>query len=108
MSITVRGNSRDLSNFGAGGDIFLVLLEIVDHSLDSRLGTSSQIHRVAASGHVLDGLGEDSRGKDGSSGGTVTSNFVRLGGDILNQASTKVLEFILESDGFCDSNTIYA
>jgi hypothetical protein len=34
--------------------------------------TAAQIHRVAASGNVLDGLGEDGAGEDSGGSGTVT------------------------------------
>lgn len=108
MGITVGGDCRDLSNLSAGGDVFLVLLEIIDHGLNSSLSASSQIHRVAAGGHILDGFGEDGRGKDGGGGSTVTSDFVCLGSNVLDQASTEVFKFILENNSFCYRDTIYA
>src|SRR5690606_12974912 len=38
-------------------------------------------------------------GKDGGSGGSVTSNFVGLVGNILEETGSKVLELVLQCDG---------
>lgn len=107
LGVTVGGNGSDLSNLLAGGDVTLVLLEVVDDGVNSSLDTAAQVHGVAASGNVLDGLGEDGTSKDGGGGGTVTSEFVGLGSDILEETSTKVLVLVLELDGLGNSHTIY-
>jgi hypothetical protein len=107
VSVTVGGNSSNLSDLLTGGDVTLVLLEVVDNSFNSSLDTAAQIHGVAASSNVLDGLREDGTGEDGSGGGTVTSNLVGLGSDILEEASTEVLELVLERDGLGNRDTIY-
>lgn len=107
VCITVGRDGGDLRDLLAGGDVFLVRTEVFNNGLYGSLGSSPQIHRVASGGHVLDGLGEDGAGKDGGSGGTVTSNLVGLGSDVLEEASTKVLELILQGDGLCDGYTIY-
>ena len=106
MSVAVGGNGSDLGDLCASGDVALVLDEVVDNSVDSGLGSSAKIHWVAASGDVLDGLGEDGTGEDGGSGGTVAGNLVGLGSDILEETGSKVLKLVLEGDGSGDSDTI--
>ncbi|KAG2021770.1 hypothetical protein GB937_004732 [Aspergillus fischeri] len=107
VGVTVGGDSSNLSDLLTGGNVTLVLLEVVDDSINSSLDTTAQIHGVAASSNVLHGLREDGTGKDGSGGGTVTSNLVGLRSDILEEASTEVLELVLESDGLGNRDTIY-
>jgi hypothetical protein len=107
VGVTVGGDSSNLSDLLTGGDVTLVLLEVVDDSINSSLDTAAQIHGVAASSNVLHGLREDGTGEDGSRGGTVTSNLVGLGSDILEEASTEVLELVLKSDGLGNRDTIY-
>lgn len=107
MGVAVGGNSGDLSDLSAGGDIALVALEVFDDGLSSGLDTASQVHGVASSSDVLDGLGEDGAGEDSSGSGTVTSDLVGLAGNILEKAGTKVLELVLEDNGLGDSDTIW-
>jgi hypothetical protein len=104
--VAVGGNCGDLTNLVAGGDVALVGLEVLDDGLDGSLGTSAEVHGVAASGDVLDGLGEDGAGEDGSGGGTVTSDLVGLAGNILEKTSAEVLELVLEGDGAGDGHTV--
>jgi hypothetical protein len=106
VRIAIGGNRGDLSDLSAGCDIFLVFLQEIDDGFNGGLGTSAEVHRVAASGDILDGFREDSGGKDSCGRGAVTSNLVGLRGNILDQTSTKVLELILECDSFGDSDTI--
>ena len=42
VGVAVSGDRGDLGDFGAGGNILLVLLQIIHDSLDRRLCTSSQ------------------------------------------------------------------
>ena len=106
MCVTVGGDGGHLGNLLSGGDVPLVRLEVFDNGLDGSLGTAAEIHGIAAGGDVLDGLGEDGASKDGGSGGTVTSKLVGLGGDILEEAGTEVLELVLKRDGLGDGHTI--
>ncbi|PKS09713.1 hypothetical protein jhhlp_004334 [Lomentospora prolificans] len=80
--VAVGRDGGDLSNLLAGGDVTLVLLEELDDVVDGGLDTAAEVHRVAAGGNVLDGLGEDGAGEHGGGGGTVTSNLVGLSGDL--------------------------
>lgn len=106
VDITVGGDGSNLSDLSAGGNITLVLLEELDDGLDSSLDTAAEVHRVAASGDVLDGLGEDGTGENGSGGGTVTGDLVGLGSNILEELGTKVLELVLEADSAGNGHTI--
>ena len=83
MGISVGTDGSNLSDLLAGRDIPLVLLEELNDSLNGGLGTPAQVHGVAASGDVFDGLGEDGLGQDGGAGGTVTSRLVRFRSDVL-------------------------
>ena len=107
VGIAVGGDGGDLGDLLAGGDLLLVCAQVLDNGLDSGLGSAPQIHGVASGGDVLDGLGEDSASEDSGGCGTVTSNLVGLGGDVLEETSTKVLELVLEGDGLGDGDTIY-
>jgi hypothetical protein len=104
--VAVGGDGSDLANLVAGGDVALVGLEVLDDGLDGGLSTPAEVHGVAASGDVLDGLGEDGASEHGGRGGTVTSDLVGLAGDILEETSAEVLELVLEGDGAGDSHTV--
>ncbi|VUC23355.1 unnamed protein product [Clonostachys rosea] len=105
--VTVGTDSSNLGDLLAGSDITLVLLEELDDGIDSSLNTTAQVHRVATGGNILDGLGENGTAEDGGSGGTVTGNFVGLGGDVLEKTGTEVLELVLENDGLGNGHTVY-
>lgn len=107
VGVTVGRDGSHLGNLLTSGDGALVGLEVVDNGLNGSLDTAAEIHRVAAGGDVLDGLGEDGTGKDGGGGGTVTSKLVGLGGDILEEAGTEVLELVLKHDSLSDGHTVY-
>ncbi|GKT57007.1 unnamed protein product [Colletotrichum tofieldiae] len=106
LLVTVGRDGGDLGNLLAGGDISLVLLEELNDGIDGSLDTTAQVHGVAASGNVLDGLGEDGTGQDGSGRGSVTGGLVGLGGDILEQLGSEVLELVLQGDCLGDSDTV--
>ncbi|KAI6747533.1 hypothetical protein HG530_015843 [Fusarium avenaceum] len=107
VDVAVGRDGSDLSDLGAGGDITLVLLEELDDGLDGSLDTAAEVHGVAAGSNVLDGLGEDSTGENGSGGGTVTGDLVGLGGNILEELGTEVLELVLEAYSAGNGNTIW-
>src|SRR5690606_11831978 len=54
--------------------------------------------RVGASGDDLEALGNNSLSQYGSGGGTVTDDVVGLRGNLDQQASTHILEWVLELD----------
>lgn len=108
MGVTVGGDGSNLGNLLTSGDVTLALLQIFDRRLDRRLNTAAQVHGVASSSDVLDRLGEDGTGEDSSGGGTVTSKLVGLGGNILKEAGTEVLELVLELNGLGDRDTVYS
>ena len=107
VDIAVGRDGSNLSDLSAGGDVSLVLLEELDDGLNSSLDTAAEVHGVAASGNVLDGLGEDGTGENGSGGGTVTGDLVGLGGNILEELGTEVLELVLEAHSAGNGNTIW-
>lgn len=107
VGVAVGGDSGDLGDLLTGGDGAGVGLEVFHSGLDGSLDTAAQIHGVAAGGNVLDGLGEDGAGEDSGGSGTVTSNLVGLGGNILDEAGTEVLELVLKLDGTSDTYTVW-
>lgn len=107
MLIAVGADGRDLSDLGAGGDIALVCLEVLDDSLDGGLDTTAEVHRVAAGGDILDSLGEDGAGEDGGGGCAITGGLVCLGRDVLEESGTKVLELVLQGNGPGNGYTVY-
>jgi hypothetical protein len=106
VCVAVGRDGGDLGDLVAGCDIPLVRPEVLDDGLNGGLGSAPQVHGVAAGGYVLDGLGENGAGKDSGSRGTVTGNLVGLGGDILEQAGSEVLELVLQRDCLCDCYTV--
>lgn len=106
VGVTIGGDGGYLGDLLAGGDRAGVSLKVFNSGLDGSLDTAAQIHRVAASGNVLDGLGEDGAGEDSGGSGTVTSDLVGLGGNILDKAGTEVLELVLKLDGLGDTYTV--
>jgi hypothetical protein len=104
--VAVGGDGGDLANLVAGGDVALVGLEVLDNGLDGSLGTSAEVHGVAAGSDVLDGLGEDGASENGGRGGTITSDLVGLAGNVLEETSAEVLELVLEGDGTSDGHTV--
>ncbi|KAF5137547.1 hypothetical protein E5D57_001325 [Metarhizium anisopliae] len=81
--VAVGRNGGDLGDLGAGGNVALVLVEVLNNRVNGSLDTTAEIHGVAAGSHVLYRLGEDGPGEDGSGRGTVTSDIVGLGGHVL-------------------------
>ncbi|TLD33253.1 hypothetical protein PspLS_00817 [Pyricularia sp. CBS 133598] len=106
VNVAVGRDGGDLGNLLSAGDVALLLVQEVDDGVDGSLDTTAEIHGVAASGNILDGLGEDGAGEDGSRSGTVTGDLVGLGCDVLKELGTEVLELVLEGDGLCDGHTI--
>jgi hypothetical protein len=76
-----------LSDLLACGDITLVGLQDLEDLVNSLLSTSSEIHRVASSGDVLDTFSVDSSGENGSGSSSVTSSVVGLGSDVLDESA---------------------
>jgi hypothetical protein len=106
VGVAVGRDGGDLGNLGAGGNIALVTLEVLNDGLDGRLDTTSQIHGIAAGGNVLDCLGEDGAGKHGGGSGTVTSDLIGLAGNILEETGAEVLKLVLEDNGLGDSDSV--
>lgn len=106
VCVAVGRDSGDLGDLLAGGDLLLVCAEVLNDGLNSGLGTAPQVHGVASGGNVLNGLREDGTSEDGGGCGTVTSDLVGLGGNVLEETSTEVLELVLKSDSLGNGDTI--
>src|SRR5699024_8368726 len=106
VQVAVGRDGGHLGNLSRGGDLLLVLLQVLDNVVNSSLRAASQVHGVATSSHVLDGLGENRATEHGGRGGTVTSRLVGARGNLVQELGTKVLNLVLESDVTGHSNTI--
>jgi hypothetical protein len=60
--------------------------------LDGSLDTAAQIHRVAASGNVLDGLGEDGAGVSVAKAIQLQDKFENLGARLIQDVASKTNE----------------
>ena len=100
--------SRDSSN------IFkLFVSNILGHSfkltnkvVNSLFHSADNLNGVDPGHNNLHTLSNHSSGKDGGSGGTITSQVVGLGSSLANKLGTNVLNGILKLDLSGDSNTI--
>eukprot|EP00128_Syssomonas_multiformis_P010966 Colp12_sorted_trinity150504_noHs@27325 len=106
LVVSIGRDGGHLLNLLGGVDHHRAGLEVLQHNINSCLDASTQVGRANASLHVLACLSVHSTCEDGGSGGTVTSLIVGLTGNILDQASTKVLELILELDVLGNSHTV--
>lgn len=106
VHIAVGGDGSDLLDLLGGGHGLGLALQVLDDGLNGGLGAAAQVHGVAAGSNVLHRLGEDGAGQHGGSGGAITSSLVGLGGDVLEQTRTKVLELVLERNGLGDRDTV--
>lgn len=106
VGITVGGDGGNLGNLLRSGDDLFVSNEDLEDLVDSLLGTSTEIHGVAAGSDVLHTLRVDGSGEDSGGGGTVTGGVVGLGSNVLDKTSTEVLNGVLESDSLGDRDTV--
>eukprot|EP00128_Syssomonas_multiformis_P010631 Colp12_sorted_trinity150504_noHs@26170 len=106
LGVAVGGNGGDLGDLLRSGHRARELLKTLDDDINSGLNTTAEIKGVKASGNSLETLLGNSAGKDGGSGGTITSNVIGLGGNILNKTSTDVLILVLKLDSLGHSHTI--
>ena len=73
-----------------------LLLDTVNNDLDGLVDTTLYIHGVSTGSHVLQTLGNDGLGENGSGGGAVTGIVIGLAGDLLNELGADILEFVLQ------------
>jgi hypothetical protein len=77
-----------LSDFRRGSDDLGAGLDVFDNGIHSKSNATTQIHGVATSSDVLDTFGEDGTGQNSSSSSTITSQFVGLVGNILDESNS--------------------
>ena len=83
-----------------------LVLESLDDLFDSHLDASAQVHWVHASGDRFAAFLEDGASENGGSGGTVAGLVVGLGGDLLDEVGSDVVEAVAELDVLGDGDTI--
>ena len=95
MSIAVSRDSGDLGDFGGGGDGFSLCREEFDDAVDGCLRATTEIHGVAACSYVFDTFRVDGASEDGGGRGTISSNFVRLLSDVLNETKRFIVGILV-------------
>ena len=111
-----RRSSRDLGVTGGdgtdGSDLLLgldrlgLLLHLGDGGVDGLVDAATDGQRVGASGDVAQTVVDDGLSEQGCGGGAVTHGVVGLGGNLLHQLSTHVLDVVLELDLLGDRNAV--
>ena len=100
------GDGTDGSNLLLGLDRLGLLLHLGDGGVDGLVDAATDGQRVGASGDVAQAVVDDSLSEQGCGGGAVTHGVVGLGGDLLHQLGTHVLDVVLELDLLGDRNAV--
>ena len=90
----------------AGLDLAGGLAQRVADGLGGGVHAALEAHRVDAGGHGAQALVDHRLGQHGGGGGAVTGDVVGLGGDLLGQLGTEVLERVVELDLAGDGDTV--
>ena len=77
-----------------------------DGGRDGLLDAPLEAERAGAGGHVAEALADERLGQHGGGGGAVTGDVVGLGGDLLHELGTHVLEGVVELDLTSDGHTV--
>ena len=97
---------------GDGGHVGLVVhvaggvAQRVADGLDGLVHAALEAHRVGAGGDGAQALVHHRLGEHGRGGGAVTGDVVGLGGDLLGELRTEVLERVVELDLAGDGHTV--
>ena len=100
------GDGTDGSNLLLGLDRLGLLLHLGDGGVDGLVDAATDGQRVGASGDVAQAVVDDSLSEQGCGGGAVTHGVVGLGGDLLHQLGTHVLDVVLELNLLGDGNAV--
>src|SRR5690606_31694686 len=96
--VAVGGDGTDLSDFLAGGAGLGQLLQLFNSNSYRLVDTALEVHRVDASGNVLQAFFNDGLCQHSSGRGAVTSVVGGLGSNFLDQLSADVFELVLQFD----------
>ncbi|MGX1052073.1 hypothetical protein AB7M74_003025 [Bradyrhizobium japonicum] len=106
LLVAVCRNCADLGDLVVRGDLLGVLLKVRNHSLDRKVDTALEVHRVHAGGNRLGAFSHNRSGQDGRGGGTVASSIRSLRSDLTHHLGTHVLELVVELDLLGDGNAV--
>ena len=91
-----RRDRRHLRDLVPGVDLLGLLRDGADGRLDGLLDAPLERHGAGPGGHVAQSLVDEGLGEHRGGGGAVTGDVVGLGGDLLHQLGTHVLERVLQ------------
>ena len=101
-----RADGRDRGHVLLGLDLAGGLVEGVADGLGGGVHAALEAHRVDAGGDRAQTLVDHRLGEHGRGGGAVTGDVVGLGGDLLGQLGTEVLERVVELDLTGDGHAV--
>jgi len=81
-------------------------LELFDKGTDGLINASGDLDGVGTSRNHLHALSDEGSGKDGGSGGSVTSKIVGVSGSLTDEFCADVLDGVLELDLTGDGDTV--
>src|SRR5262249_41772225 len=105
LLVVVRGDRADMGDVLAL-DRLRQLVQGLDSRPDGRVDAALQLHRVRASGHVLDALAVDRLGENRRGRGAVAGDVGGLGGDLADHLGAHVLQRVLELDLLGDGHAV--
>ena len=104
------GSAAEMEATWAISDLSSISLAWPSMSFDGgghgRLDAPLEAERVGAGGHVAEALADQRLGEHGGGGGAVTGDVVGLGGHLLHELGTHVLEGVLELDLAGDGHAV--
>ena len=100
------GDGRDGGHVLAGLDLAGGFAQRVADGLGRGVHAPLETHRVRAGGDGTQALVDHGLGEHGGGGGAVTSDVVGLGGHLLGELGTEVLEGVVELDLTGDGDTV--
>ena len=92
------GDAGDLSDLGLVVDLLGLRADALHSSGDSLLDAALEAQRAGAGSNVAQTFTHEGLGEHGGGGGSITSDVVGLGGHLLDELGTHVLEGIFEFD----------
>ncbi len=101
-----RGDGGDGGHVGLVVDVAGGVAQGLADGLDGLVDAALEAHRVGAGGHRAQALVDHRLGEDGRGRGAVTGDVVGLGGDLLGELRTEVLERVVELDLAGDGHAV--
>lgn len=105
-SVSIGGDGGNVFDLLLGLDLDTSGLEVLDDFLDGEGDSSSEVHGVHSGGDGLASFLEDGSGKDGGSGGTITSLIVGFAGDLFDEGSSQIFHLVGEFNSLSNGDSV--